>query len=231
VLKAEEISIKDDFLINPMSLPYNTEIRKVLQPHLRILQNLALDPDSISSHDYIPVLQYKGRKNEWKNFFGGVTLDDQARINNYMHRQLKNLPKNFHPSIMDLPLAHAWTLLVAHRYHSDFLNMKDCPSNNFIALEKFILDQAWNRLNVYTGLSLDGSVKLEPVDVDMEAIELLDWAMFDRSKEAGLAGNQQWGLDKGGHEDGWNPYNPAGPETDNEIWKGSNFFWLSYNLY
>ncbi|THU97222.1 hypothetical protein K435DRAFT_663093, partial [Dendrothele bispora CBS 962.96] len=43
-------------------------------------------------------------------------------------------------------------------------------------------------------------------DVDLEAITILERIMFDQSEKAGQAGNQQWGLDAGPHEDGWNPY-------------------------
>ena len=30
--------------------------------------------------------------------------------------------------------------------------------------------------------------------------------MFERSAFAGIAGNYQWGLDAGDHQDGWDPY-------------------------
>ncbi|TFK42190.1 hypothetical protein BDQ12DRAFT_598866 [Crucibulum laeve] len=30
--------------------------------------------------------------------------------------------------------------------------------------------------------------------------------MFENSIAAGVAGNQQWGLDASSHMDGWNPY-------------------------
>ncbi|KAJ7886290.1 hypothetical protein B0H13DRAFT_1545913, partial [Mycena leptocephala] len=30
--------------------------------------------------------------------------------------------------------------------------------------------------------------------------------LFENSLQAGRAGNQQWGLDKGPHQDDWSPY-------------------------
>ncbi|KIK64086.1 hypothetical protein GYMLUDRAFT_241299 [Collybiopsis luxurians FD-317 M1] len=112
--------------------------------------------------------------------------------------------------------------LVGHGLSQTFLvqpPMEDCPpSEAHEELEKFILDQAWIRLDKYTGESLDGSVKIEPVDVDMEAMVILDWAMFDRSEKAG---NMQWGLDTGMHEDGWNPYIPPGPEIEDQLREGN----------
>ncbi|KAF9522922.1 hypothetical protein CPB83DRAFT_863752 [Crepidotus variabilis] len=30
--------------------------------------------------------------------------------------------------------------------------------------------------------------------------------MFEQSARAGIAGNHQWGLDAGDHQDGWDPY-------------------------
>ncbi|KIK66490.1 hypothetical protein GYMLUDRAFT_239427 [Collybiopsis luxurians FD-317 M1] len=38
--------------------------------------------------------------------------------------------------------------------------------------------------------------------------------MFDRSENAGVAGNSQWGLDVGMLEDNWNPYDLSAPEME-----------------
>ncbi|KIK66734.1 hypothetical protein GYMLUDRAFT_238970 [Collybiopsis luxurians FD-317 M1] len=117
----------------------------------------------------------------------------------------------FHPFQWELPLAHCHTLLVADCYQSEFLDMEECPEQEE-DIENFILNQAWKQLDAYTGLSLDGKVKIEPVDADLEAITFLDHAMFDRSEAAGFAGNSQWGLDIGMLEDNWNPYDLVAPE-------------------
>ncbi|KAK0479331.1 hypothetical protein IW261DRAFT_1420054 [Armillaria novae-zelandiae] len=48
------------------------------------------------------------------------------------------------------------------------------------------------------------------VDVDMEALCILEDRMFDRSEDAGIAGNFQWGLDVGMHQDNWCPWKFGG---------------------
>lgn len=44
------------------------------------------------------------------------------------------------------------------------------------------------------------------VDVDHKVVCLLEKAMFEHSKESGAAGNWQWGLDAGDHQERWVPY-------------------------
>ena len=46
--------------------------------------------------------------------------------------------------------------------------------------------------------------------------------MFDRSEEAGVAGNSQWGLDIGMLEDNWNPYDLSAPEKNGNECEGSD---------
>ncbi|KAF9061239.1 hypothetical protein BDP27DRAFT_1160503, partial [Rhodocollybia butyracea] len=46
----------------------------------------------------------------------------------------------------------------------------------------------------------------QKVDVDLEALRILEDLIFDISKDAGVAGNQQWGLDSGPHLRNWNPW-------------------------
>ena len=47
---------------------------------------------------------------------------------------------------------------------------------------------------------------LNSIDVDAESIETLEEEMFEHSSRTGASGNEQWGLDVGHHQDGWNPY-------------------------
>jgi hypothetical protein len=168
---------EEDFSINPTSLPFDTETCKALLPHQQVLHSLAFDSGNITDTSYVPVLnqtQLTFEKKHWSNFRGGVTQDDEACINNYFYKHIVK-GKNLHPSSLDFALTHAQTLLVAHCNWSQFMAMEDCPSSEaHEELEKFILDQAWIRLDKYTGQSLDGSVKIEPVDVDMEAMVILD---------------------------------------------------------
>ncbi|KAF8185366.1 hypothetical protein K438DRAFT_1436931, partial [Mycena galopus ATCC 62051] len=43
-------------------------------------------------------------------------------------------------------------------------------------------------------------------DVDRECLGYFEERLFENSKRAGQAGNHQWGLDAGAHQDRWNPY-------------------------
>jgi len=50
--------------------------------------------------------------------------------------------------------------------------------------------------------SLHASITHQP----WSSLILLEEEMFERSSLAGIAGNYQWGLDAGDHQDGWLPY-------------------------
>jgi len=47
---------------------------------------------------------------------------------------------------------------------------------------------------------------LKDVDVDKECLESLEEEMFENTDRTGVSGNEQWGLDVGHHQGGWNPY-------------------------
>ncbi|KAJ7870391.1 hypothetical protein B0H13DRAFT_1550931, partial [Mycena leptocephala] len=43
-------------------------------------------------------------------------------------------------------------------------------------------------------------------DIDHECLNIFEERLFEKSFQAGRAGNHQWGLDVGPHQDHWNPY-------------------------
>ncbi|KAG2342656.1 hypothetical protein BDR05DRAFT_963859, partial [Suillus weaverae] len=43
-------------------------------------------------------------------------------------------------------------------------------------------------------------------DVDLECPSVFEQRLFEKSAQSGSAGNYQWGLDAGSHQDGWDPY-------------------------
>ncbi|KAK0477806.1 hypothetical protein IW261DRAFT_1420657 [Armillaria novae-zelandiae] len=88
-------------------------------------------------------------------------------------------------------------------------------------VNRFICQKAWERLVDYTGCTTDGNPKPDAVDVDMEALILLEMRMFDRSEDAGVAGNHQWGLDVGMHQDSWYPWRNDGPEGEKNSCEGN----------
>jgi hypothetical protein len=54
------------------------------------------------------------------------------------------------------------------------------------------------------------------IDVNKECLERLEEEMFVWSALAGSAGNFQWGLDAGDHQDGWNPYDGTPVEWNHD---------------
>ncbi|KAG1745694.1 hypothetical protein EDB19DRAFT_1632070, partial [Suillus lakei] len=43
-------------------------------------------------------------------------------------------------------------------------------------------------------------------DVDLECLSAFEQRLFEKSAQSGSAGNFQWGLDAGNHQDSWDPY-------------------------
>ncbi|PBK62015.1 hypothetical protein ARMSODRAFT_1025149 [Armillaria solidipes] len=154
---------------------------------------------------------------------GGLMLNDLARINNYVfHRVLKMCKECPIDWATGLAMSHARTLLIAYRHQDLFLQDEDCPPTSDIeAVNRFVGQKAWERLVGYTGCMTDGKPKPDVVDVDMEALILLEMRMFDRSEDAGVAGNNQWGLDAGMHQDGWYPWSSDGPEGEKNSREGN----------
>ncbi|KAF8956267.1 hypothetical protein BDZ97DRAFT_1763938 [Flammula alnicola] len=72
---------------------------------------------------------------------------------------------------------------------------------------------------------------LVDIDVDKECLESLEELMFERSSKAGMAGNCQWGLDAGDHQECWDPYQGIPSywnygdrsESEGELERGLNF--------
>ena len=64
-----------------------------------------------------------------------------------------------------------------------------------------LLRMAW-------GIQINSDVKLvwQEVDVKHECLAKLEKEMFECSLAAGIAGEYQWGLDTGEHQEAWNPY-------------------------
>ena len=64
-----------------------------------------------------------------------------------------------------------------------------------------LMEMAWE-------IQVNGDVNVlwQEVDVERECLAKLEEEMFERSKAAGIAGEYQWGLDAGDHQDAWNLY-------------------------
>ncbi len=145
---------------------------------------------------------------------GSLTLNDLARINNYFFRRILKIGKECPLYwVTGLAMSHARTLVIAYRHRDLFVQDEACPPmSESESADHFVIEKAWERLVNFTGRTTDGKIKPDVVDVDMEALVILEKRMFDTSEDAGIAGNHQWGLDIGMHQDNWYPWNSHGPE-------------------
>ncbi len=215
----------EEFLVNPHSLTFNSEVEKALFPHRRVLAQLIDNPDKVDDATvpakvWLSSLKKKPLVIHWT---GGLTLNDLARINNYFFRRVLKTCKEFPLDwLTSLAMSHARTLVVAYRHREWFLKDEECPPASEIeTVNHFVVEKAWERLVDYTGRTTDGKIKPDAVDVDMEALVVLEKRIFDTSEHAGIAGNHQWGLDVGMHQDGWFPWSNRGPEGDKEAREGN----------
>ncbi|KAK0213456.1 hypothetical protein DFS33DRAFT_1377946 [Desarmillaria ectypa] len=92
-----------------------------------------------------------------------------------------------------LPMAHCRTLLMASR-------LKDTLLSRYRKQWPNLLQKTWKYMDEHTGTNFT------VIDIDLEALEILESRLFSQSEEAGIAGNQQWGLDVGCHQDNSYPY-------------------------
>ncbi|THU82689.1 hypothetical protein K435DRAFT_932878 [Dendrothele bispora CBS 962.96] len=202
--------------------PFDTEIAKALKPHGKTLEQLALLQQSagISPKD-VPVLSLFNQTNPKKTdkvkmpvaayYCGGLKIDDQARILNWIYTKFPGT----NPAHLEIAAAHARTLLLVHRHKTEFLETRPQKNIDVLSEDQYLLKKAWERLVEFTGKTIDGKPKSVGVDVNYEAISILEEVMFDRTINAGIAGNCQWGLDVGPLEDNWFPYNGPEAQQDN----------------
>ncbi len=141
-------------------------------------------------------------------FNGGITKDDWSQIDNWLADRLKPLERRLWVSLV--PMAHAGTILLAARIQSD---------KPKVAWETAI-ERAWEKQVFLTGKTVNGDVRQE-VDVDLKAVEMLEDCMFDQSEAAEIAGNCQWGLDAGHHQNNWSPYHHNRSSWTNNLRRGS----------
>jgi hypothetical protein len=97
-----------------------------------------------------------------------------------------------------VPLAHAYTIIIADRNQEDIL---DQIQNNkkYSAMDRqgAIFTLAWH---------YQTRPSIHFVDVEHECLGYFEERLFEDSLQAGQAGNKQWGLDVGPHQENWSPY-------------------------
>lgn len=182
-------------------MPFSSDIDRILAPAQDVLTTLLVDPEKTGPRK-IPAKTWlrKQKKSLTKTIVplaSGLTIVERAMIANWFEVKIcggdQTLRKNW---IGLLPIAHAHTIYLAHKLKNERKGKDGKPFN----LNK-LLDEAWKIQSNGTKMDL-----LSDVDVDKDCLRILEELMFERSARAGVAGNRQWGLDVGEHQDGWDVY-------------------------
>ncbi|KAH7875730.1 uncharacterized protein C8R40DRAFT_1250870 [Lentinula edodes] len=189
---------EEDILMQFEDYPYTEEVNDALKPHLEFLKTLHCSPQDCSVEE-VPAKVYVEKSKKPIHqctipFTGGLTIEDQARVANWFEKFVSQTPSisrsKWHSLLAH---AHAITLFLDHRLHRTATGMSESER----------LHNAWNHQTTTRQISSNSS---NTIDVDLECLEYLETRMFERSREAGVAGWYQWGLDVGYHQDNWDPY-------------------------
>lgn len=150
--------------------------------------------------------------------FGDLSVADRAGVNNWFHTRIPNASKPAQKIkwFQELPIVHARTLLLAYRILQERKNHGISAGSTDL---KTVLGLAWTK-------QLTATPQKTGADVDKEAIARLEERMFEHSLASGKAGNEQWGLDAGSHQEHWSPYFGLPSEwshDDRQDWSESEF--------
>ncbi|KAJ6514135.1 hypothetical protein DFH09DRAFT_1099690 [Mycena vulgaris] len=174
----------------------------------RLIRTLLADPEA---HLFIPAAEYardqkssKGRRFEMLHsggipYTGELRSLDCARVANWFHTFVPGAKDSVATWLGRVPVAHAYTILIAHRNQDKILQeIQSSPEFATTDRQATIFKIAWEYQ------------KTQPAprftDVDRECLGFFEERLFENSFAAGRAGNQQWGLDAGHHQDDWSPY-------------------------
>ncbi|KAL0572914.1 hypothetical protein V5O48_009047 [Marasmius crinis-equi] len=185
------------------SVTHTALVDSVLQPHKPVFERLIFDRPALNHHD-LPVLNYmKTQRTSVVPFDGGFPLETQSQVINWLYTNIHGIQDIAATWIVDGTLQHGLTLLIQDSHGREFEAERFCPRNT-VEKKRYVLQRSWTKLLEWTP---DTQEKVKRwVDVDREALAILERKMFDRSRSAGQAGNCQWGLDAGIHQNGWFPY-------------------------
>lgn len=191
----------EDIIADFRLTPYTEEVDRILQPHLKLLHQILHKPNEVGS--YVPSLQYIRERRSGSRSIqhtGDLSPDDQARAANWFFSWVPGAGDEVHNWLGLVPIAHAHTIIIAYRHRErlkalvpDF-PVGGTPEEQQVALWPAAWHYQCNR------------PPFPKVDVDLECLGDLEKIMFENSREAGAAGNAQWGLDAGDHQGKWDPY-------------------------
>lgn len=175
------------------------EVNEALQPYVESLRELLHNPE-LADASSIPAVKCLGKRDPLRTlipYTGNLSVADRARIANWFETHIAIDKKLRNMWLGLLPLAHTFTLFIG----SQLLEKPPRKTDTTKLSHQELLEMAWE-------IQVNGDVELvwQEIDVERECLEKLEEEMFERSQAAGIAGEYQWGLDAGDHQDAWNPY-------------------------
>ncbi|KAJ7441165.1 hypothetical protein B0H11DRAFT_1671089, partial [Mycena galericulata] len=204
-----ETPTDEDLILEFRQAPYTNEIDKALRPYLGDLEKLLANSDG--DYPSVPASVFsRAQKNAKGKCFetlrqGGVpytgelSSSDCARVANWFYNCVPGSQNSVVNWLMRVPGAHACTILIAYRNLEEMMaEIQINPRYDNMDQQTAIFKIAWQR---QTSRS-----RFQFVDVDHECLNIFEERLFEDSCAAGCAGNRQWGLDVGPHQNGWNPY-------------------------
>ncbi|KAF5319194.1 hypothetical protein D9619_008741 [Psilocybe cf. subviscida] len=240
----------EDILSDPSSIPYSPVVDDALRPHADLLYQLLVAPKDVDrqhvpaigwveetrnavpiSKENAPMAWVESSKRDLSTVLivhtGGLSVVERAQVANWVEVNICKGDKHLRWDwLMKLPNAHALTLYLAHR-------MQASEEDGVEGVD--LVAKAWKVL--LTAKELDEG----HVDVDREAVVLLEEDMLEDSKRAGIAGSQQWGLDAGDHQERWGVYvglpemwrpgDREGTEDELEVRHGSHLPMIVINIF
>ncbi|KAJ7436921.1 hypothetical protein FB451DRAFT_1061373, partial [Mycena latifolia] len=201
--------MEEDVLFEFREVPYTDEIDTALRPHLEQLRTLLAEPDG--AHPGIPAVTFSRSQRKKKKkvsemlrqcgvpYTGELQSIDCARVANWFYHFVPGAKESTVQWLGRAPIAHAYTILIASRNRQEILDIIQLNSKySDMERQVAIFSIAW-------GYQMSRPT-VRFTDVDRECLGFFEERLFENSHEAGRAGNQQWGLDAGPHQDDWNPY-------------------------
>lgn len=208
-------------LSDPRAVPFSAEVDTILTSHTAVIANLIHSKDAEKNPNlaWLPVIRYiqaqkksatEALRRGMVFYAGDLSLNEQAQISNWIYNKVEGAKTAVHLWVGGAALAHAFTLVIAHRKHAEICKLPEYAlAKSSEAQEQFILDTAWRYQESTPQHDQDSPVT---VDVDKECLAYFERRLFERSSESGIAGFYQWGLDAGCHQERWDPW--AGLPTD-----------------
>jgi hypothetical protein len=184
------------------------EISAALQPFTSILAELMDQDNTVDPHN-CPAKLYmkKSSKTPLEHLWsmvatGNIAATDICKVQSWYFNNIPGAQDDKTGSwVGSTAIAHACTLLLAHRIQDDVINDPSCPpESDQLGRYQFVVKAAWDLLQNED--PLDGIYEVSHVDVALEEVKRLEEAMF------GEGSIREWGRDLGvsPHQDGWDPY-------------------------